>query len=92
MGLVRIFVLGEAHVAIDAEQRALGVAAQGRLGLGEPRGKVGHEGGERVADLGFIARFVGEKPGAVVVEAKLAEEGEGVRREAGEGGGWEGFG
>ena len=76
--LVGAFVLGEAHVAIDAEQRAFGI---GEIMCGdarEPGRHVGDQQGHRPHHAFFITRLVCQEPRTLVVGLQLAEEGEEV--------------
>src|SRR5262249_32637814 len=84
MLLIRTFVLGKPHVAMDAEHRA---AMRPRIGnefAANLRKRARHRRNEirhwRLDD-GAEALLVGFEPGAVVVRFQVAEEGEEVFRE-----------
>ena len=85
VGLVRALVLGEAHVAVDAEQRRLAVALERRFRLGEAGREVLDQIAERPLDLVLVDRAVGLEPVLGLVEGERLEEGNGLRAEAGKG-------
>ncbi len=89
VGLVGALVLGEAHVAVDAEERA---ADRPRIGvevgadLGQARPEIADELLRRMAQLLLVALLVGLEPLAVVVGLEVAQELEELRAEVGSGG------
>src|SRR5258705_13776153 len=74
--LVRRLVLGEPDVAIDPEQRALGVARDLRREACEPDVHLFDQRAHRRADVAFITVAMGLKPGLGVVARETAQEGE----------------
>src|SRR5690606_10570077 len=76
-GLVRGLVVGEARVAVDAEQRAAHfrrVGAEMRAHPGQRDLQVAEQALERLAHVGLVVRLVGLAPGALVVAGQGAEE------------------
>src|SRR5690348_11363820 len=79
-GLVRRLVAGEAHVALDAEQRAAHLARVGTVMPADLRQRglqVGDQAKVRFAHVVFVFGLVGLEPGAVVVARERAEKTEG---------------
>ena len=85
VGLVGLLVLGEAHVAVDAEHRAPGIPAQRRAGVRERGRHRRDQRGERRQHDPLVAGLVGGEPRPVLVGGDILEKGEGIRREAVEG-------
>src|SRR5512140_2872784 len=82
--LVRRLVSREAHVAMDAKERAPGIADDLRRHRRETYVHFLGERGERTAQLGLVRLAVAREPLAVVVAAKRAEETECCGTKAGE--------
>ena len=77
--LVRRLVLGEARVAVDAEQRAAlapRVGHQVRADVGQSEPEVLDEGERGLEQVVLVAALVRVEPLAVVVGLQLAQEGE----------------
>src|SRR5262245_20658995 len=74
---VRLLVLREASVAVDAEHRTAGrlrIGDQIRADFEQPRSKRDDEGEQRVAHVGDVAILVGVEPFLLVVDFQLPQE------------------
>ena len=87
MGFVGELVVGEASVAIDAEEAFLGGAHVIGREVEHGVGDFADDGEHGLFELGLVGGFALVEPVAVVVLLKAAEEFEGFGAEVGGGGG-----
>src|SRR5271165_6455665 len=82
VGLVRVLVLGEAHVAVDAENRRLAVAFDRNLRPGEASRRLLDQVAHRRLDRGLISSAVLFEPFPRLVERQRLEERQRLRPES----------
>ena len=84
MGLVGQLVLGKARVAVDSEERALGVAGEREASERSLPREVSDEAAERPQEFVVVNLLARLEPVALVVALEIAEEVEAFGAEAGE--------